>query len=68
MKNTTTPDKRPAIAFSNAKEVQMVLDALRAYRIDHVSDSSLLRLDLPQEFISRLEDEFTKVLNMFNSK
>ena len=68
MKNTTISDKRPAIAFSNAKEVQIVLDALRAYRIDHVSDSSLLRLDLPQEFISRLEDEFTKVLNMFNSK
>ena len=30
------PDKRPALAFDEKKEVQVIRDALNAYRINHI--------------------------------
>ena len=36
MVNKITPDKRPALAFDDKKEVQTLIDALNAFRYNHV--------------------------------
>ena len=61
-------DKRPAIAFDSKEEIQITIDALTAYRQNHVSKTGLWRVDLTEETIMNLEDEYAKVLKMFNKK
>ena len=60
----TTPDKRPALAFDDKKEVQTLIDALNAFRYNHV-DASDIKID---EYIRGLCDELEKVEQMFNKK
>jgi hypothetical protein len=44
MTKTYTPDERPALAFDERKEVQAILDALNAYRYNHI-DQKDVKLD-----------------------
>ena len=59
-------DKRPAIAFDEKREVQVIIDALNAYRYEHIpKDESVHNFD---EFIRKIVDELDKCLDMFNKK
>tara|TARA_Y100001973_G_C5197370_1_gene335186 strand:+ start:2756 stop:2953 length:198 start_codon:yes stop_codon:yes gene_type:complete len=64
MTETYSPDLRPAIAFDEQKEVQAILDALNAYRYNHI-DKKDVKLD---EYIRKLCDELEKCEQMFNKK
>mgnify|MGYP003112299261 FL=1 len=64
MTKTYSPDLRPAIAFDERKEVQTILDALNAYRYNHI-DKKDAKLD---EYIRKLCDELEKCEEMFNKK
>jgi|TARA_R110002012_G_scaffold289498_3_gene482641 hypothetical protein len=64
MTKTYTPDERPALAFDERKEVQAILDALNAYRYNHI-DQKDVKLD---EYIRKLCDELEKCEQMFNKK
>ena len=64
MTKTYTPDERPALAFDERKEVQAILDALNAYRYNHI-DQKDAELD---EYIRKLCDELEKREQMFNKK
>jgi len=68
MKQAIAPDSRPAIAFDSAEEVKIIIDALTAYRQNHVSKTGLWRVDLTEETIIKLEDEYSLALNMFTRK
>lgn len=69
MNRAHTPDKRPAIAFDNVQEVELMQIALRSYKSSasyHATtsvgtDSLINRLEL-------LLDELDKVKQMFNKK
>ena len=61
MIETKTQDKRPAIAYDSKEEVQLTLDALQAYRYNHVDKQDLHK----DEQVRKLEDEYEKVLNLF---
>lgn len=61
MIKTKTQDKRPAIAYDSKEEVQLTLDALQAYRYNHIDKKDLHK----DEQVRRLEDEYEKVLNLF---
>jgi len=58
------PDKRPALAFDEKKEVQVILDALNAYRINHIDKKDMKK----DEYIRKLCDEVEKCEKMFNTK
>ncbi len=62
MINNYTPDKRPALAFDAEKEVQTIIDALNAYRYDHV-DPHIAPNDVL--YIKTLIDELEKVQILF---
>ncbi len=64
MNKAYTPDQRPALAFDERKEVQTIIDALNAFRYNHV-DKKDAELD---EYIRRLCDEVEKCEQMFNKK
>lgn len=64
MNKMYTPDLRPALAFDERKEVQTIIDALNAFRYNHV-DKKDAGLD---EYIRRLCDEIEKCEQMFNKK
>ena len=64
MTKTYTPDERPALAIDELKEVQAILDALNAYRYNHI-DQKDAELD---EYIRKLCDELEKCEQMFNKK
>ena len=59
-----TSDKRPALAFDNQLEVEIITTALRLYReeIARVKGQSAVQR------VNNLIDELDKVKNMFNKK
>lgn len=64
MIKTNAPDKRPAIAFDEKKEVQTIVDALQAFRYNHV-DKMDVHMD---EYVRKLCEEVEKCIEMFNKK
>lgn len=64
MIKTQAPDKRPALAFDEKKEVQVIRDALNAYRINHIDKKDMKK----DEYIRKLCDEIEKCEEMFNTK
>ena len=62
MKQATAPDKRPAIAFDNSQEIEVILNALRAHRVNDVTSEQSI------SFIRNLENELLKTVEMFKGE
>ena len=69
MNRAHTPDKRPAIAFDNVQEVELIQIALRSYKSSaSYHATTAVGID---SLINRLEsllDELDKVKKMFSDK
>ena len=63
-KTTTAPDKRPAIAFDEKSEVQAILDALNAYRYEHI-DRNNNKID---EYYRTLIDVVENCIKLFDKE
>ena len=63
IKITTTPNKRPAMAFDRRKEIMVIMNALENYRNEYALES----IDYSQE-IEHLKKEFQKLYKMFDKK
>ena len=59
-----SPDKRPAIAFDEKSEVQAILDALNAYRYEHI-DRNNNKID---EYYRTLIDVVENCIKLFDKK
>tara|TARA_R100000234_G_C4996481_1_gene178216 strand:+ start:352 stop:579 length:228 start_codon:yes stop_codon:yes gene_type:complete len=57
-------DKRPAIAFDNKNEIQAIIDALKAYRYDHIDTRDKETI----EFYKRLTDVAENCMKLFDKK
>jgi|TARA_R100001530_G_scaffold8138_2_gene8613 hypothetical protein len=63
-KSARAPDRRPAIAFDEKSEVQAVLDALNAYRYEHI-DRNNNKLD---EYYRKLIDVIEDCIKLFDKE
>ena len=63
-KTTRAPDKRPAIAFDEKSEVQTILDALNAYRYEHI-DRNNNKID---EYYRTLIDVIENCMKLFDKE
>ena len=73
MDRAHTSDKRPAIAFDNVQEVELMQIALRSYKgsESNLANKGFNAWDETDSLINRLEsllDELDKVKKMFNKK
>tara|TARA_R100000742_G_C4259854_1_gene77671 strand:- start:902 stop:1111 length:210 start_codon:yes stop_codon:yes gene_type:complete len=67
MVNKITPDKRPALAFDDAGEVEIIQIALRTYK-NKQEFYEPKRRDMFVNKINGMLDELDKVILMFNKK
>tara|TARA_R100000781_G_scaffold81916_1_gene50481 strand:+ start:267 stop:467 length:201 start_codon:yes stop_codon:yes gene_type:complete len=65
MKSKKTKDLRPALAFDQKIETQIIQDALNTYRIHHTDPVATPELE---ETLRSLCDELEKCEKMFNKK
>ena len=67
MKDHYSPDKRPALAFDDAGEVELIQIALRTYK-NKQEFCEPKRRDVFVNKINGMLDELDKVMLMFNKK
>ena len=63
-KTTRALDKRPAIAFDEKSEVQAILDALNAYRYEHIDRNN----NKIEEYYRTLIDVVENCMKLFDKK